>query len=110
MQKQSKVSEHCRVKRLNFVKYVEIDSLNKQRLPSEKIDTILEFCQCVYEQMKISGDSLGADDLIPILIRVLTLAKPSHLVSDLRFIQRFHNQALIKSKASYSFTNIVRLA
>jgi hypothetical protein len=57
--------------------------------------------------MKSSNTPLGADDLIPVLVRVLTLAKPNHLISDLRFVQRFHNPDQLKGQAAYSFTNIV---
>lgn len=62
------------------------------------------------EQMRVASAPIGADDLIPILVRVVSFAKPKHLISDLRYIQRFHYHGHMKGQMAYSFTNILAVA
>ncbi|GAC98837.1 hypothetical protein PHSY_006432 [Pseudozyma hubeiensis SY62] len=55
---------------------------------------------------KKTGDSTSADLILPILIYSIVCSNPSHLASNLLYIQRFRAESLVQGETSYCLVNV----
>lgn len=55
---------------------------------------------------KKTGDSTSADLILPILIYSIVSSNPSHLASNLLYIERFRAESLVQGETSYCLVNV----
>lgn len=78
-----------------------------------EFDTPDEKLTCLIALMKMCANhdnesaSRSADTLLPVLMKIIMDNHPCNLISDIRYIQRFHNHARMGGETAYCMTNIV---
>ena len=77
--------------------------LGKAESPAEKLDAIHLFIKSAAETL----GNQGADLLLPMLAWIVLRLSPPHIISDVRFVQRFRNASRITGEVAYCLTNMV---
>lgn len=75
--------------------------------PIEKLEILVAFVkECAMYSSTIGEGS--ADALLPTIMRAIIRPSPPHsIISDIKYIQRYHNHARMAGETSYCMTNIV---
>lgn len=84
-----------------------LEAMNGASLPRDKLNSLMEFIDELCKAIERHGNTSNADNLIPVLTLALIKAKPEHMVSDLRYIQRFRNHSRLTGKIAYNLTNVL---
>lgn len=84
-----------------------LDELEEIRTPKGKLQNMMNLMKMCYEKIRSGAQISNADALLPVLMLALIKAKPKHLVSDLRFIQRFRNHSKLTGEVAYNLTNVL---
>lgn len=70
----------------------ELAKINKYRAPRDKIICILNSCKIIVSLLKLGQQETNADAFVPLLILVLLSGEARHLLSNLRYIERFRSE------------------
>lgn len=95
-----------------FTKFVELgctelNKINKFKSPRDKIICILNCCKVIYGLLKHSKESThGADSFIPLLIYIVLKSDTKHLISNIRYIERFRYADLNKGEELYYLSSL----
>lgn len=88
--------------------FMNLSALDVSRTPVDKMACLVHICKILTET-DASGsptEDKSADQLLPSLINLCIQARPCHLISNIRFIQRFRNSArLAAGQEAYCLTN-----
>eukprot|EP00026_Physarum_polycephalum_P001763 Phypoly_transcript_01765.p1 GENE.Phypoly_transcript_01765~~Phypoly_transcript_01765.p1 ORF type:complete len:1002 (+),score=110.49 Phypoly_transcript_01765:82-3087(+) len=85
----------------------EINLMDQQKTPSDKLTCILNCCKVIIFLLTTSGDSqAGADDFLPHLIYVLIKANPKNLASNMEFITSYCGPDVMRMEKYYYFTTL----
>lgn len=79
------------------------ENLEKETLPAKK----LEFIQNRVKEL--ASESSDADTILSKLFSEIIEAKPKHLISNIRYIQRFHSHLRFKGEVAYTLTMLIAL-
>jgi len=84
----------------------EINQIDKQLTPNDKLTCILNCCKVIIFLLTSSDSQAGADDFLPHLIYVLIKANPPHLASNMEFIASFCGPDVMRMEKYYYFTTM----
>lgn len=93
----------------NFVKLAskELNKVNNFKAPRDKMVCILNACKVIFGILKhFQLDKNGADSFIPLLIYVIINGGTSHLMSNIRYIERFRFNKFLKSEDQYYLSSL----
>ncbi|KAF9466135.1 hypothetical protein BDZ94DRAFT_1158669 [Collybia nuda] len=85
----------------------ELLKINHYKAPRDKLICILNSCKVIFGLIRHLRKEEGADAFVPILIFVVLKANPSHLLSNVEFINRFRNPAKLQSEAGYYLSSLM---
>ncbi|KAF9645815.1 hypothetical protein BDM02DRAFT_3189385 [Thelephora ganbajun] len=92
----------------------ELLKVNHYKAPRDKLICILNCCKVIFGPKYLLLCLLrhlhreeGADAFLPILIFVVLKANPSHLLSNVEFINRFRNPTKLQSEAGYYLSSLM---
>ncbi|KAH6563596.1 hypothetical protein BASA50_001633 [Batrachochytrium salamandrivorans] len=93
------------------VAQAELLRINGYKSPRDKLVILQNVLQLVVDLIKRSdpdGDGASNDNLLPTLILVFIRAKPSNMISNIKYIMRFRNShELEKGSNQYCVTNVM---
>lgn len=84
----------------------QLSKLNQFRAPRDKVICLLNCCKVIFGLLRQSKSEENADSFLPILIYVVIKAHPSHLISNLNYIQRFRNPDKLNGEAGYYLSSL----
>ncbi|CAL9731062.1 vacuolar protein sorting-associated protein 9 [Monosporozyma unispora] len=85
----------------------ELNKINKFKSPRDKIICILNCCKVIYGLLKHSQESThGADSFVPLLIYIVLKSDTEHLISNIRYIERFRFVDLNKGEELYYLSSL----
>mmetsp|Transcript_18286 Transcript_18286/g.25615 ORF Transcript_18286/g.25615 Transcript_18286/m.25615 type:complete len:628 (+) Transcript_18286:2-1885(+) len=86
----------------------ELLKANDYKAPKDKVTCIWNSCKVVYNIVhKISGETAGADEFLPILIYVVVKANPKFLYTTVQYINAFRDQNKLLGESGYYFTQLM---
>lgn len=88
--------------------FLNLSALDVSRTPVDKMACLVHICKILTEANEPDAlkEEKSADQLLPSLIHLCIQARPCHLISNIRFIQRFRNSArLATGHEAYCLTN-----
>ena len=77
------------------------DQMDDEKLPKKKLEFITDRVKSLAE------DDNDADTILTKLIDDICVCKPQHLISNLRYIQRFRNHEWLHGEAAYTMTMMI---
>lgn len=86
----------------------ELNKINRFKSPRDKILCILNCCKVVYGLLKhiADSDTQGADNFIPLLIYIVLRSNVKHLISNIRYINRFRYSDLNTGEELYYLSSL----
>ena len=85
----------------------ELNKINQFKAPRDKIVCILNTCKIIFSILKHSKlEQDGADSFVPLLIYVIIHGNIAHLISNIRFIERFRYEKFLKSEDQYYLSSL----
>ncbi|CDK28649.1 unnamed protein product [Kuraishia capsulata CBS 1993] len=88
----------------------ELIKINNYRSPRDKTICILNCCKVIFglirQQQKQHHIEENADSFVPLLIYVILQSMPSHLPSNLSYIERFRNEEFLVGETSYYVSSL----
>lgn len=86
----------------------ELNKINRFKSPRDKIICILNCCKVVYGLLKHATDPniQGADNFIPLLIYIVLRSDVKHLISNVRYIERFRYSNLNAGEELYYLSSL----
>lgn len=82
-------------------------AMNSAPLPREKLEILMEFIDGLCKAIERHGSTANADVLLPVLTLAIIKSRPEHIITDLRFIQRFRNHSRLTGRTAYNLTNVL---
>ena len=85
----------------------ELNKINQFKAPRDKMVCILNACKIIFSILKHSKlEQDGADSFIPLLIYVIIHGNIAHLISNIKFIERFRYEKFLKSEDQYYLSSL----
>ncbi|SMN20472.1 similar to Saccharomyces cerevisiae YML097C VPS9 guanine nucleotide exchange factor involved in vesicle-mediated vacuolar protein transport [Maudiozyma saulgeensis] len=85
----------------------ELNKINQYKAPRDKIVCILNACKIIFSILRhFKLDQDGADSFIPLLIYVIIHGNVSHVISNIKFIERFRFENFLKSEDQYYLSSL----
>lgn len=81
----------------------QLQSINKYHCPQDKTLVILNTSIILTDILNKSPATTSADSLLPLFIYTLLQTNPSHLISNIEYIQRFTNNEQLSGETGYYF-------
>ncbi len=82
--------------------------INSSNTPREKVACIVNSAGVIFNHLKNTSDSTGADDFLPVFIYTVIKSKIPHLLSTCEFIGQYRNPKVLSSyPLSGTFLNVV---
>ncbi|TIC53815.1 hypothetical protein E3Q05_02309 [Wallemia mellicola] len=81
----------------------QLQSINKYHCPQDKTLVILNTSIILTDILNKSPATTSADSLLPLFIYTLLQTNPSHLISNIEYIQRFTNNEQLSGEVGYYF-------
>jgi len=80
-------------------------SINAERTPLGKLVALIKCFQMLYKAIEKTntGQSVGADELLPLLIYIMIKANPPCLHSNVHFVSMFRHPSLMVGESAYYF-------
>lgn len=79
----------------------ELSKINQFRAPRDKMICVLNCSKVLWAIIRQARLQQNADSFLPLLIFVLLRAQPPHLISNIRYIQRFRNPKFMSGENGY---------
>lgn len=89
----------------------ELQAMFGHRAPGDKMMRIMNCCRLVsdvlQDRLASSETPAGADDFFPLLVMIVLHANPSHVCSDLHYIQLYRDPNMMRGEVDYFFQSAV---
>ncbi|KAM3132315.1 hypothetical protein pb186bvf_015645 [Paramecium bursaria] len=80
-----------------------LNTIDNQKNGLDKLNVLIKFTQIITDALKQAS---SADVVFPLVIKILLIAKPSRLQSNINFVELFTNKSRMLSEAGYCFTQM----
>lgn len=84
----------------------ELSSLDRYRAPKDKLQCFLNAHKIIKFALEISAKSWGAEELLPVTIYTVVMARPRKLVSDVNWIRFFTKPEKLAGEIDYVLTQL----